>query len=208
VYENITNCFTNTFVPEGKPYITCDAARFGSDKAVIIRWSGLRAEQIISFDRSATTDIENKINELRSANQVPLSDIIVDEDGVGGGVVDHLHCKGFVNNSSPIGNIKENYANLKSQCYYKLAELINENKIFINAPNEQVKNLITDELELVKQKDVDIDGKLSIIPKDRVREALGRSPDYADALMMRVYFENIPPQRSTFIFVPTRQNRI
>jgi len=126
---------------------------------------------------------------------VPTSNIVVDEDGVGGGVCDILRCKGFVNNSSPLENPitkrKENYDNLKSQCYYKLAELINDNKIYINADGK-VKQMIIEELEQVKQKSVDNDGKKGIIPKDKVKAAIGRSPDFSDCLAMRMIFEYTP----------------
>jgi hypothetical protein len=36
---------------------------------------------------------------------------------------------------------------------------------------------------------MDKDGKLKIVPKDEVREALGRSPDTGDTFLMRMYFE-------------------
>lgn len=32
-------------------------------------------------------------------------------------------------------------------------------------------------------------GKLKIVAKDEIKEALGCSPDFADALMMRMWFE-------------------
>ena len=35
-----------------------------------------------------------------------MSNIVVDEDGVGGGVVDILKCNGFVNNSRPMDGSK------------------------------------------------------------------------------------------------------
>jgi len=41
----------------------------------------------------------------------------------------------------------------------------------------------------IKQKDVETDGKLKIVGKDEVREALGRSPDAGDTFIMRAYFE-------------------
>jgi len=47
---------------------------------------------------------------------------------------------------------------------------------------------MTKELEQVKRDKIDSDGKLQIIPKDKVKELIGRSPDYSDALMMRMYF--------------------
>jgi hypothetical protein len=46
-----------------------------------------------------------------------------------------------------------------------------------------------EELEQVRAKDMDKDNKLQIIPKDTIKAILGRSPDYADALAMRMYYE-------------------
>ena len=120
---------------------------------------------------------------------MPISQVIADEDGVGGGVVDILGCKGFVNGSKPIeeNNTIVQYQNLKSQCYFHLANKINANEIYIQATESQ-KEFITQELEQVKRNNVDKDGKLSVLPKEKIKELLGRSPDYADALMMRMYF--------------------
>jgi hypothetical protein len=52
-----------------------------------------------------------------------------------------------------------------------------------------VKNYIIEELEQVRTKDADKDNKLQILPKDTIKAILGRSPDYADALAMRCYYE-------------------
>ena len=52
-----------------------------------------------------------------------------------------------------------------------------------------VKNYIIEELEQVRTKDADKDNKLQMIPKDNVKAMLGRSPDYSDALAMRMYYE-------------------
>jgi hypothetical protein len=55
--------------------------------------------------------------------------------------------------------------------------------------------LIIEELEQVKQKDMDKDVKKSVVPKEKVKELLGRSPDFSDTLMMRQYFELKPKRR-------------
>jgi phage terminase large subunit len=39
--------------------------------------------------------------------------------------------------------------------------------------------------------------KLRIIPKDKVRDVIGRSPDYADCAMMRMYFD-LDIKKATF----------
>jgi hypothetical protein len=41
-------------------------------------------------------------------------------------------------------------------------------------------------------KDIDKDGKLSIVPKEMIKENIGRSPDEWDSIMMRYYFELQP----------------
>ena len=106
---------------------------------------------------------------------------------MGGGVKDYLRCKGFVNNSRALKN--ENYQNLKTQCYYKLADLINKGQIGISCSDVNVKNYIIEECEQVRTKDADKDNRLQIIPKDTVKGILGRSPDYSDALAMRMFYE-------------------
>jgi hypothetical protein len=98
-----------------------------------------------------------------------------------------MRCRGFVNNSKPLK--KENYQNLKTQCYYKLADLVNKAQIGIECNDITVKNQIIEELEQVRTKDADKDNKLQIIPKDTIKDIIGRSPDYADALAMRMYYE-------------------
>ena len=42
---------------------------------------------------------------------------------------------------------------------------------------------------MVKRTNIDKDSKLSILSKDKVKDLIGRSPDYSDALMMRMYYE-------------------
>jgi phage terminase large subunit len=198
-FEKIGNIFTNSFVPSGDKFISADIARFGSDTTTIIYWDGLRAEKIIQLTKKSTTWVSQEIEELRQLYSVPLRNIIIDEDGVGGGVVDQVSGTGFVNNSSPLNS--ENFNNLKSQCYYKLAELINKNQIFVNCIDPDIKSCIMEELEQVKQYNMDKDTKKQVLPKDKVKELIGRSPDISDALMMRMYFEVKPIKKDLDIFV-------
>jgi hypothetical protein len=185
-YDSIHDMFTNT-IEGGVKHITCDVARFGADKTVLVLWNGLNAEQIVSFAKSSVTDTIEAIKTMALQNGVQRSHIIVDEDGVGGGVKDVLSgCKGFVNGSKALKS--ENFQNLKTQCYFKLAEMVNAGKIGIK--DTRHKQTIIEELEIIKRDKLDKDTqKLSIIPKDTIKALLGRSPDYADALMMRMWYE-------------------
>jgi phage terminase large subunit len=212
-YTKILDLFTNTHAERGHKYITADIARLGKDKTVIMVWDGLVVIKIIEIAKSKTTLVVDIIREIQTAYAVPNSHTICDEDGVGGGVVDMLGCVGFVNNSRPFPvdisltneNKKEtrNYANLRSQCYFKLADMVNENKIFLQGIDGKVKDDIAEELEQIKQKDIDKDTKLGIIPKDMIKQNIGRSPDYADSLNMRMY----PIVAVKYKQVPRQQNR-
>lgn len=194
-YEKILDCFTNDFEHlKGKKYITSDLARLGGDRIIEIVWDGFRAK--VKWWKKEKLNVTGAIIEDdRKRLGITKSSVLCDEDGLGGGLVDYEGYVGFVNNAKPIDNPKtlkpENYANLKSQCYYRLAERINNGGLFIEC-DEDVKDLIIQELEQVKQYNMDKDGKKQVLPKDKVKEIIGRSPDFADALMMREWFELKP----------------
>lgn len=195
-YNKIIDLWTNTHVTGGERFITADVARLGSDKAVIMAWDGFKVIETVTFAKSKLTVLADAINVLKKKHKVTNSNIIADEDGVGGGVVDFMKIAGFVNGSKALDN--ENYANLKTQCYYKLAEAIN--KGLIHLMSEENKDLIIEELEQVKRYKMDDDGKIRLMPKDKVKELLGRSPDFSDTLMMRMWFELNPNRGKYFVY--------
>jgi hypothetical protein len=55
-----------------------------------------------------------------------------------------------------------------------------------------MKDLIVSDLEQMKQKDADKDCPLRVITKEELKDNLGRSTDYGDAIMMRMFFEVKP----------------
>lgn len=188
--ESINKIFSNTHLPEGTKYITADIARLGNDKTIVLVWDGLRVIEVISKDITKVNDSVELIKQMQIKYNVNNSNTIADEDGVGGGVVDYLGCRGFVNNSSPlkIKGKSQNFANLKSQCGYKLSEIINRNELYVYC-NEKQEQLITEELEWIRlPKEIDV-SKIRLLTKDEIKKKLGHSPDYSDALMMRMYFE-------------------
>ena len=197
-YQKALEIFSNTEVPHGRKFITADIARLGGDKIVIIEWDGFRGK--VKWYKKQTLEITLKlIEESRLKLGISPNEVLVDEDGVGGGIVDFGKYRGFVNNSTPLPSPtaplddrgkrpNENFDNLKSQCYFRLAERINKNELFLSCDSE-VKQWLIEELEQIKQKSIDSDMKRGVIPKDKMKSHLGRSPDFADALMMREYFE-------------------
>ena len=181
--------FTNIHVQKtGKKYITADIARKGKDNTVIRVWDGFVVIERKCISKSLVNESVNAINELAIKHEVPRSRIAVDEDGIGGGVVDYLpNCFGFVNNSKALNG--ENYKNLKSQCGYLMAKKISDREVYEQVDSSDLKNRIIEEFEQVKLADIDVDGKVALISKDVVKEYIGRSPDEWDSIMMRGIFE-------------------
>ena len=198
--ESIISIFDNNWVTNlnDKYYITCDVARMGSDKAIIALWRGFEVVELYEYQKSLINELQDVILSLANKYKVIKSNIVADADGVGSGLVDNLKCESFVNNSKAL--LDENYSNLKTQCYYKLCDKINENSIYISAEiSSKQKDDIIEELEQVKVSDKDSDNKLRIMSKADIKLAIGRSPDYADALMMRMYFE-IKPKNIGYLY--------
>ena len=186
-YDAIQDYFNGSHVKrEGNKYITCDVARKGKDKTVIRVWHGFVCIKRYEVAKSLITETAEQIKTLQKEYGVSRSQTIADEDGVGGGLVDILRCKGFINNSKPIKG--ENYDNLKSQCSIKAAKMIEARELTEVCENQDIIAIVSEEMEQVKLKDIDKDGKFSIVPKDVVKEKIGRSPDDFDSIMMRMYF--------------------
>src|SRR3990167_5413372 len=136
-YDRINDIFhkTKPLNIRSNYFISADIARFGSDKSVVIVWDNLHIEKIYVGEKQSTEITKNAITHFANTYGVPIHQIVIDEDGIGGGIVDQLHVQGFVNNSKAYESLKEqkitihNFANLKTQCYVKLSEYVNENKI-------------------------------------------------------------------------------
>ncbi len=204
-YDAIIDLFTNT-VKEGDGALSVDVARHGVDKTVKYLWKGLKLYGVRIYAKQDTAETSVKVKTIAQDEYIPYSRIVVDEDGIGGAVVDNCKgVKGFIANSPALANpqshLQENYANLKAQCAYKLAEVINKHELAINIEEGQFisevlgitfevwKEQLIEEIEQIKSKDIDKDQKLKIVSKEEQKETLGRSPDFADTLLMRMMLE-------------------
>lgn len=190
-YEKIVDLFTNTHIIDGNKYMTIDVARLGKDDTTIRVWNGLTSIAKKVIPKCRIDDLTRLVRNLQREHGVPNSNTIADEDGVGGGLVDNLRCRGFVNNSSPLQIFGEtkNYQNLRSQCFFKLAEIVNNSLMFLQNEPIADRERVVKELEQIKQIDADKDTKLKIITKEQLKIVLGHSTDEADNLMMRMWFE-------------------
>ena len=188
-YEAILSVFTNSSVKNDNEeyYLSCDIALLGSDKLVICVWKGMVVEETVTKAKTSADNVEKLIRALADKYDIPKRNIIIDSDGVGQYLSHYMKgIQPFINNGKPMNG--ENYKNLKTQCFYKLAEQINMGNIWIKCNDIELRNKIIEELEVVRRKNIDLDGKLAILSKKEMKAILGHSPDYADALMMRMRY--------------------
>lgn len=212
LHNAIQDLFTNYAQPSTFRCITCDAARFGNDLAVIKVWKGWHVVKIIVFTKCDANEIVAAIEEERRRFQIPLSRVLIDQDGVGGGVVALGKYQGFSGGAKPMKDPKtrivENYENLKTQCYYRFAERVNKGEVAYAISNEtvvvdgvfvtkmklkgklvDVRDLISQDFRAIKTLPVDKFKNKRINKKEEQRILLGRSPDFADTGMEREWFE-------------------
>jgi hypothetical protein len=184
MYDELVRCFREP-MNVGEGYITADIARLGKDRTVLCVWKGLSCIDIVVLKQKRQDEVKAEIQRLMNTHSIRLSNVLADADGVGGGLVDSLRCREFMNGSKAVRGTQ--YMNLKADCYFRLGELIDKNEITF--PIKYQEDIIK-ELELVRRVDPDKEGKLRVTSKDTISQRTGGiSPDIADAIMMRAYFE-------------------
>lgn len=187
-YQTTLDCYYNNNNLEGDYYITCDVAGEGADNTAIVLWLGYTILEIYVYTNKKTTEIADIIQSLAVRYKIAPDCIIIDDNGIGTGIVDKLNCYGFLGQSKALNG--ENYKNLRTQCYYRLSEYINDGKISIQTTDntKSFQEAICEELEATKRDNIDGDKKYEIISKKEIKKVLGRSPDLADAISMRMVY--------------------
>jgi len=192
-YDKICDTFTNAFVQgSGQRYLSADIAYLGADIFVITIWDGFVIEKVIAIDKIDETAIGAKLIELATQYRVPYSHIVYDADGLRKFTANSLKrltaAKPFTNNAQPLKG--KNYKNLKTECAFKLKELIDADLMFIKC-NDFRKQIIAD-LEQVNREATDDEGKIKLESKKDYKLRTGRSLDFFDSLLMRMLFELKP----------------
>lgn len=207
-FTALIDVFSNTVTKEDKKYLIVDIADDGSDKTIFSFWEGLEEYRREEFERLNTESIIARIREYAADQRIPYSQIAVDAIGVGAGVASSSMLDGIIGYKSsyapiktdvnpvllpnvsylknPIKPLTSDYRNLRSQCLFTLADLVNNHKIASRVTGKQ-KEVIIEELSTYQ----DIskgDGKRMAMTKDEVKDIIGRSPDNSDTWVMRMYF--------------------
>ena len=188
-WDAICDIFTNDHVKKGQKHISADLAMQGRDKFIAGYWEGNICTVAIDKGKSTGKSIELDLKELKISKGVGNSNIVADSDGLGAYLESYINnIKTFHGNSTPRN--KKEFNNLKSECGFKLAELINNREIKIICSTIQQEEIKKEIAACLKRDNLDNDEqKKKLISKDKMKESLGHSPDYLDMLLMKMIFE-------------------
>lgn len=157
-----------------------DIARHGDDLSVLAKRKGKRFLELKSVDFNDTMKLAEWVaNEYNKDHEKPYQ-INVDVTGIGWGVYDRLKQLGIpvypVNFAEK--STMEGVLNKRAEMYLRLKdEHIKQNG---NLPkdNDLLMELINTEYDYTNK------GEIKLIEKDKIKQAIGRSPDKADAVAL------------------------
>lgn len=194
----IADLFTNPVVRSRDMYLTVDVAR-SADDIVLTYWKGWDAFRVdVIHTKERMVPIHETADKVRTAlvqYGIPREHVLVDADGVGGGVFDLVPgIVGFNGGAAPFGVVgekenRERYENLKTQCMYHLADKARQRMVAVSDTNIEMREQLANDLQQFKRRDPDKEGKLKVVKKEDIKQALGRSPDVGDTFLMRSYFD-------------------
>lgn len=211
-YNSFLRLFDNIRdVDHSRKCITADIALEGSNKLTVGYWEGFELMNIEVMDKSNGPQVIELITSVARHYGVNNADICFDADGVGGFISGSdggyipgafaFHGGGTVMevvNPNTGEMEKENYFNLRTQCYYRSGYAVARGERKINSiisgqmydDKQTFKQRFIFERKAVKKDAKTPDGKLKIIGKDEMKAKLNNeSPDLLDMFMMREALE-------------------
>ena len=172
--------------PIPRPVLGVDVARYGNDKTVIFRRMGPRTEIIYRRHGQDTVEVASWVRRY-CADSGEKGDIVVDEVGIGAGVLDtlrHNDLNGWGVGAFSAGTSArdtDRFANRSAEAWWNLKEAVESRRIML--PNDPA---LIGQLAARKYK-IQSDSRIQLEGKDELRRQGRPSPDEADALVMTYY---------------------
>lgn len=159
-----------------------DVARFGSNKTVFVYRKGYNVERIQKHALKDTMQTAGLLTAFMAENPGSLG--VVDNVGVGAGVVDRLYEEQRKVVGVNVGmkpRDEEQFVNIRAEAYWNLRDLFITGKISIPDDGELIGQLATLKYKFTSKGLRQIEGKDDMVKRGLV------SPDCADALALSFY---------------------
>lgn len=168
--------------PQTKPLrvLGVDVARFGSNETVMYLRDKSKARLIFAMRGADTMQTVGRIIALSRENNADR--VVVDEIGVGAGVIDRLKEQGIgvvAANAARASGDPNRFANIRAEWFWGLRERFLEGQIDIDPQDQD----LASQLANLKYK-IDSRGRIVIESKDEMARRGMQSPDRADALAL------------------------
>ncbi len=164
--------------PEGPVIVACDVARFGQDKTVVIRRQGPVARIAWRVRGHDTTKVAGFLKSYCRENRPDT--LVVDDTGVGGGVVDRLREQGLGSTrlvpfvAGQKANNATYFANRTAEVWWAMRQRYVEGTLDTDDDSSLIGQVSS------RRFTHESDGRIRLQSK----ESMFRSPDEADALAM------------------------
>jgi hypothetical protein len=184
------------------PHIGCDVARFGDDWTEMHVRCGSVSMHHESHNGWPTNRTVARLKELcnewakwatgkRDRSLVAIDPrhipVKIDDDGVGGGVVDHAGGYSFRAVSAASNAYdQDGYPNRRSELWFAMTERAKRGEVSIARLSATIRNELKRQAMTPTYK-LDAAGRRVVEPKEDTKERLGRSPDGMDALNLAYY---------------------
>lgn len=205
-FRDIQSIFTNPW-QTGEKYIIADVAWTWNDDTIVTVRDWRKIIEYIIENKSTPETVKALMTRKQVEYSVKTSNMLYDWTWLWRGLRG-LGCEIFQGASSPIEDkdsteqekevLKKTYKNLRSQCFFMLAKWIKDWSLSIVCDDGDVKTRIVEELDVIQQRNIEKDWPLQIIPKEEIKKIIWHSPDFADVISMRVYFELIERNEPNF----------
>jgi len=168
-----------------KILISVDPARYGDDETAIY---GLEETETIHQEtlfQKSTMDISARV--VLKANELEADAIAIDGIGIGAGIVDR--CKELtdisvidVNSAERCENENDRhiYYNKRAEMWWKVSEMIADNKIPLPDDPDLHTQLCSVKYEIKY-------GRIKVEDKDEIKKRINKSPDKADAFVQGIW---------------------
>jgi len=169
----------------GAKILGLDVAAYGEDSTVLTFRHGSVIVWTQSRDKMEQKDIAGWA--LSTFHAIEADAIVVDSIGIGRGVYERLVASGVMTIDGNAGfkaDDIDTYHNKRAEMYFRLSEAIKDG-LELPKDNTLAQELLATEYEYTEA------GRAKIIPKVKIKELLGRSPDVADSVALTYFWKMI-----------------
>lgn len=199
--DDMERFFARPKIEGGAKYASVDIAFEGGDSLVMWLWEGFHIKDIYVCRNNAKTTLNNVKMKLQEWG-VLEERMTYDLNGLGQAFKGFFpHAKPFNNMGGVAPQFKGMYHDLKSQCAYLFAHKLIDGELSIDPrllslrfsgqgfSRTELRQILMLERKAIRWEEGSSDKGFTLIKKSQMKNIIGHSPDYIEALIMRMIFD-------------------